>query len=192
MFLAWVKLTILQIFCCVFGFTVPGPYGRHWLVLERLLSVVGEMQTFCSGCFCTRMSCCDPIAPSLCLMPVHLTLWKAISGGQCSKNLTQIKRFFFYGFIELWLPRGGSGRAAEPRCCGERAGRCEVEGEDHPYCCTISDGQMSVAGLKLQCWGYGCTLGGLNRHNLVSPWQPLPTSASFSVQASTNAYAALR
>lgn len=100
MFLAWVKLTSLQIFCYGFGFTsVPGPYGRHWLVPERLFSVVGKMQTFCSECFCTRISCCGPIASFLCLIPVHLTLWKAISGSQCSKNLTQTKRVFFLLFF---------------------------------------------------------------------------------------------
>ena len=82
---------------------------------------------------------------TLSLTLVHLTMWKVGSGSQCSKNLTQPQRVFLQ---EFFCSFKASQRRVWESCWapvpwGE-------EGKDHPYGSTVSEGQMSVAGLKLQ------------------------------------------
>lgn len=131
------------------------------------------------------MNCCG--------LPSHLLpcssssdRWKASSGSQCSKNLTQPEHFLQEFFL-LWLPRGGSGKTAEPQCHGEMAGRYK-EGELplSLHCQWQSDGCSRAESTMLE---HGCSSGGWSWCCPGSLCLPLPLSP---VDTSMNAYAALR
>lgn len=95
------------------------------------------------------MNCCG--------LPSHLLpcssssdWWKASLGSQCSKNLTQPERFLQEFFFCFGFPEEGLEKMLSPSAMGR--GQGDARRENYPYRFTVSDSQMGVAGLKIQCW----------------------------------------